>query len=359
MLTALIMAGGSGTRFWPLSRKDKPKQFLKLNNSKKSMLEETAARINKLVPAEQIFVATNKLYKSEINKQLADIPEENIIVEPQKRNTAAAVGLSSVIIENRFPNSTMIVLPADHLIKEEERFIKLLKKAVMAASIGENLLTVGIKATRPETGYGYINCGKKLFDIDGEQIFKVDNFAEKPDLDTAKKFLKSGNYLWNSGIFIWKVNNILANFEKHLPDLYLSLEKIRNFLGKDSEKEMIEKEFKKMKKISIDYGIMEKTEDIAVIPAAIAWDDIGSWPALSRIKETDALNNIKEAEHYGIDTKNSIIYSDSDKIIATIGIDNLIIVNTDDAILICDKKRAQDVKKIRNILAEENLDKYL
>lgn len=227
MLTALIMAGGEGTRFWPLSRKDNPKQFFKLNDDQKTMLQETVARIKELVPIEQVFIATNAAYQEAIKRQLDGIPSENIIVEPMKRNTAACIGLSSVVIENKYPGSAMIVLPADHLIKDEKKFIDILSKAVMTAATGKNLVTLGIKPTHPETGYGYIHYGNHLHTIDGDQVFEVQNFTEKPDLDTAKEFLEAGNYLWNSGMFICQLDSILYNIEKHLPEMYSSLLKIK------------------------------------------------------------------------------------------------------------------------------------
>jgi mannose-1-phosphate guanylyltransferase len=359
MITALIMAGGEGTRFWPLSRKDNPKQFLKLNDKDKTMLEETVDRINKLVPLEQIFVATNKSYQSQVKQLLEKIPSENIIIEPMKRNTAACIGLSSIVIKEKYPASTVIVLPSDHIIKKEEQFISILKKAVMAASQGENLVTLGVKPDSPKTGYGYINYGDSVHNIDGYRFFKVNKFTEKPDLNKAKNFLKDGNYLWNSGIFIWKLDSILAKFQKHLPDLFAGLQRMKLAFGSDSEAEVIAEEFNKLESISIDYGIMEKSKNILVIPVSLGWNDIGSWTALSSIKEKDEAGNVNQAAHYSIDTKNSIIYSDTDKIIATIGLSDFIIVETKDALLVCEKKRAQDVKKIRKILEDRGLEAYL
>ncbi|MDZ7673089.1 MAG: mannose-1-phosphate guanylyltransferase [Halanaerobiales bacterium] len=358
MITALIMAGGEGTRFWPLSRKNNPKQFLKLNDDQNTMLQETVERINKLVPLERVFIATNEAYQKAIKKQLDGIPEENIIVEPMKRDTAAGIGLASVVIEDKFSGSTMIVLPADHLIKDQKRFVDILRKAVMTAAGGENLVTIGIEPTYPETGYGYIHFGDRFNTINGDQIFKVRNFTEKPDLSTAKEFLKKGTYLWNTGIFIWKLSTILSNIEKHLPELYDSLQIIKNALGTDSAKKLIRDEFEKTKSVSIDYGIMEKADNIFVIPGYFGWDDLGSWPALERIKKVDDDGNVVIGKHYGIDTTNSIIYS-SNKVVTTIGLDDLVIVDTEDAILICDKKRVQEVKEIRNILAENGLKDFL
>jgi mannose-1-phosphate guanylyltransferase len=352
------MAGGEGTRFWPLSRKDNPKQFLKLNDNQKTMLQETVERINELVPLEQVFIATNEAYQKAIKKQLDGIPEENIIVEPMKRNTAACIGLSSVVIEDKYPGSTMIVLPADHLIKDQKRFVDILRKSIMTAATGNNLVTIGIEPTHPETGYGYIHFGDKLHTIDGDQVFEVRNFTEKPDLSTAKEFLEEGTYLWNSGMFIWQLSSILSNIETHLPEMYESLERIKSALGTDLAQKVIRDEFEKMQSVSIDYGIMEKADDIFVIPGSFGWDDLGSWPALERVKKVDADGNVVIGKHYGIDTTNSIIHSPH-KVVTTIGLDDVVIVDTEDAILICDKKRAQEVKEIRNILADEGLENCL
>lgn len=322
------------------------------------MLQETVERIKELIPFEQVFIATNEAYQEAIKNQLDGIPSENIIVEPMKRNTAACIGLSSVVIEDKYSGSTMIVLPADHLIKDEKKFVDILSKAVMTAATGKNLVILGIKPTHPETGYGYIDYGGHLHTIDGDQVFEVQKFTEKPDLDTAKDFLDDGNYLWNSGMFIWQLDSILYNIEKHLPEMYKSLLKIKDALGTDLEEKVIKNEFKQMESVSIDYGIMEKEDDIYVIPGSFGWDDLGSWPALERVKKVDDDSNTVVGKHYGIDTNNSIIHSPN-KVVTTIGLDDVVIVDTEDAILICDKNRAQEVKEIRNILKNEGLEDCL
>jgi mannose-1-phosphate guanylyltransferase len=269
MITALIMAGGQGTRFWPLSRTHKPKQFLNLTDDQKTMLQSTVERIKPLVPSERIFIATNKNYKKPIQEQLAEIPEENIILEPLKRNTAPSIGLSSLYIENKYPGSTVLVLPADHLIKDENRFLDIIKKAVMTTATGNNIVTLGIKPTHPEIGYGYIHYGDRFHTIDNDHIFSVKEFKEKPDLATAKDFLKDGNYLWNSGMFIWNVQSILENFKTYMPNLYSSLNQIKKVLGTDLEKKTILEEFKSMENISIDYGIMENAIQVQVMEEVV------------------------------------------------------------------------------------------
>ena len=358
MITALIMAGGQGTRFWPLSRKDNPKQFLNLTDNQKTMLQNTVERIKPLVPAEQVFIATNERYKNAIAEQLSDVPEENIIIEPYKRNTAPSIGLSALYIEDKYPGSNMLVLPADHLIKDDSRFINLLEKAVMIAASDKNLVTLGIEPTHPETGYGYIHFDQLYHFIDEDPIYEVVEFTEKPKIDMARKFLDEGTYLWNSGMFVWQVETILDNIKRHMPDLYQSLEKIKSVLGSDLENKVINEEFKELDSVSIDYGIMEKADSIYVIPGDFGWDDLGSWPALERIKKVDDKGNVVVGKHYGIDTKDSIIHS-PDKVVTTIGMEDVVIVDTEDAILICDKKRAQEVKEIRNILEEDGMEDCL
>lgn len=358
MITALIMAGGQGTRFWPLSRANRPKQFLKLTDDQKTMLQKTVERIKGLVPPEQVFIATNENYRKAIEDQLPEVPAENLIIEPYKRDTAPSIGLSAIYINRKFPGSTMIVLPADHLIKDEERFVELLRKAIMVAAAGENLVTMGIKPTHPETGYGYIHFGQVYHRIDDDRVYRVKAFTEKPDLDTARSFLEDGNYLWNSGMFVWNINTILKEIENHMPHLSESLAKIEKALDTDLEEKVIRDEFKKIEGISIDYGIMEKAENIFVLPGDFGWDDLGSWPALERVKKMDKDGNVILGKHYGIDTRNSIIHS-PDKVVTTIGLENIVIVNTEDAILICDKNRAQEVKEIRQILQDNGMEDCL
>ena len=358
MITALIMAGGEGTRFWPLSRSHRPKQFLKLSDNQKTMLQKTVERITSLLPIEQVFIATNQAYQETIQKQLAELPAENIIVEPMKRDTAACIGLSAIVINKKHPGSTMIVLPADHLIKNEERFLNILNKAIMIAASGRNLVTLGIKPTHPETGYGYINYGDLCHSIDGDEVYQVKSFTEKPDLETAKGFLEDGKYLWNSGMFVWQVNSILDNIKLHMHDLYQSLERMKKALGTDLEEKIIRDEFSNLEALSIDCGIMEKADNIFVILSSFGWDDLGSWPALERVKKVDGDGNVVFGKHYGIDTIGSIIHS-HDKVITTIGLKDIVIVDTEDAILICDKRRAQEIKEIRKILEDNGLEDCL
>lgn len=360
MNTVLIMAGGTGTRFWPLSRRKHPKQFLNLIKDNKSMLQLTYDRINKFVDDQQIFIATNKLYVEQIKKQLPNLVEENIIVEPYKRNTAPCIGLAAIYISKKFPESTITVLPSDHLIKNNEKFLQVLGSSVEFAAHGENIITLGIKPNKIETGYGYIHLGKKVYQTNNDDIYKVKEFTEKPDYKKAQKFYEDGMYYWNSGMFVFKSSTILSKFESRLPQIYKSLHKISKAIGTQDEKTTIDKEFFSMENISIDYGILEKDTDIYVVPAQLGWNDIGSWTALEDINKKDNVKNIVKSKHLGLDTNKSIIYNENnDKIITTIGVDNLIIVNTEDAILVCNKNNAQDVKKLKDLLNKKGLDKYL
>lgn len=358
MISALIMAGGEGSRFWPLSRKKMPKQFLKLSDEQCNMLQKTVQRIKPLVDLDNIYISTNSHYAEQIKEQVSQLDEANIIVEPLKKGTAPSIALSAAVISKRNPGSTIIVLPSDHLVKDNESFIRVMKRAVMTASIGKNIVTIGIKPSHPETGYGYIEYGAKAHTIDGCPVYKVENFKEKPDLNTAEKYLVAGNYLWNSGMFVLNIKTLFASFKKHLPEIYQAILKIKAALGSEDQAELIKAEFEKMPEITVEYGIMEKADNIYLIPADFGWDDLGSWPALGRIKKEDEKGNIVIGKHYGIDTTNSIIYS-PDKLITTIDLDNLVIVDTNDAVLICNKDRAQDVKKIRDLLSNAGLEEHL
>ena len=360
MKTVLIMAGGVGTRFWPLSRKDNPKQFLRLTDDDKTMLQCTVDRVKEMVDIDKVFIATNDRYVEKIAGQLPELPRENIIVEPCKRNTAPCIGLASIYINQKYPDSTMVVLPSDHVIKNNNNFINILESASSFAQKGENIITLGIKPNRPETGYGYIHLGDKVHKENGNEIFKVKEFTEKPDLEKANEFLKRGDYYWNSGMFVWKTETILNKIKEHLPDIYSSLEKIAEAIGADNEEQVIEEEFTCMTGISIDYGVLEKEKEIFVIPADFGWNDVGSWTALGEINKKDEKDNVinVNSDHIGINTNDSIIYSE-DKLVTSIGVDNLIIVNTEDAVLVCNKDNAQDVKKLRKLLKDKGLDKYL
>ena len=340
---AVIMAGGRGERFWPKSRTSCPKQFLSLTDDGETMIQKTVSRISSLVAAEDVFIVTNKMYLNLVNEQLPDIPAENIIAEPAARNTAPCIGLAAEIIRKKYSEDTvMLVLPSDHLIKSNSIFIGTLKQAVKAAEHGENLVTIGITPAYPEAGYGYINFSVKETE---NGVYNVVRFVEKPDTEKAKEYVNSGEYLWNSGMFVWKTSSILANIQKHLPDIYSGLEKITKDLGTDNFNETLEREFPMLRSESIDFGIMEKAENIYTIPGNFGWDDVGSWLALERINHTNEYGNMITGDVVSVNTRNTTILGGK-KLIATIGLENIVVVDTDDALLICSKNSTQDVKKV-------------
>lgn len=357
MISVVIMAGGKGERFWPKSRTNLPKQFLLLTDDGKSMIQKTVERVCELVKIENIYIVTNELYTELVKEHLPNLPIENIIVEPVAKNTAPCIGLAAVHIAKKDSNSKMIVLPSDHLIKFNDIFIDTLKTAIDVVEEGDNLVTIGITPNYPETGYGYINFQKSEQFV-GKNIYEVLEFVEKPNLEKAKEYLNSGHYLWNSGMFVWKVSTILKNFEKYLPEVYEGLKIIETNVGTAKYTEVLKKEFSKMPSESIDYGIMEKAKNIFVIPGNFGWDDVGSWLSLERINKTNQDGNVITGNVVSIKTKNSIIQG-TNKLIATVGIEDLIIVDTEDALLICNKNNTQEVKEVINNLKICNRTKYL
>lgn len=354
-VTALIMAGGRGERFWPKSRKNMPKQFLSLTDDGKTMIQLTVERILPLVDLDDIYVCTNRDYKSLVLEQLPSIPKENILYEPISRNTAPCIGLGAIHIMRKYDDAVMVVLPSDHLIKYSSMFINTLKDAIEIAQTNSNLITIGITPDHPETGYGYIKFNPNLC---YGRAFQVERFVEKPSLEIAKEYVASEEYLWNSGIFVWKVSSILQKIQEHLPETYHGLESILNVIGKEDEDRILEKEYRKFTSVSIDYGIMEKSEDIYTIPGTFGWDDVGSWLALERIRKSNEYGNVINGNVITIDSKNCIIEGGK-KLIAAVGVENFIIVDTDDATLICDKNSAGDIKKVLENLKICNRNEYI
>lgn len=354
-ITALIMAGGRGERFWPRSRKNLPKQFLSLTDDGKTMIQLTVDRILPLVKAEDIYIATNKDYLSLVKEQLPVIPAENILCEPASRNTAPCIGLGAVHISKKYADAIMMVLPSDHLIKYTGMFLNTLKEACEIAACSHNLVTIGITPDYPETGYGYIKFDSQ---ITSGRSFAVERFVEKPSLEVAKEYISSEEYLWNSGMFVWKVSSILMNFSQFMPDTCNGLIKIRDTISTADYDAVLEKEFSSFQSESIDYGIMEKAKDIFILPGTFGWDDVGSWLAVERFKKSNEFGNIVNGNIITINTKNCIIEG-SKKLIATVGLENLVIVDTEDATLICDKNNAGEIKKVLENLKICNRNEYL
>ncbi len=355
----VIMAGGSGTRFWPRSRATLPKQMLNLFG-KQTMLQLTYNRIKDIVNNNQILVITNKELKEGIIKQLPDIPVENIIAEPFGRNTAPCIALATAIIQKRDgENETMIVLPADHLIRETDKFKDCILAAAQYAPEQGCLITVGIKPTYPETGYGYIQKDKKISERLYRPIYKVKTFAEKPDAEIALRFIECGDFLWNSGMFIWTVSAINKAMEEFQPELAESFIKILSKIDSPKMDDAVYDVYSKIKSVSIDYGVMEMATKVCVIEADFNWNDVGSWEAVYNLSEKDHENNVIEAfKNVSLDSKNNYIFS-SKKIVATIGIEDLVVVDTDDALLICKKEESQKVKNLVEIIRRNGLEKYL
>ncbi len=352
----VIMAGGGGTRFWPISRQATPKQLLNLSGAD-TLINESIDRITKLSTKDNLFIVTNKTQIQLMKETVGDKCDyNNILIEPNARNTAAAIGFAAFNIMKKHGDGIMCVYPSDHYIKDEKEFICVLDKAINIAEKNNKLITIGIKPTFPSTGYGYISFDKnENVDNDG---FEVLEFVEKPNYEKASEYLQSGQYLWNSGMFIWKVSKILEDFKRYLPKVYDKLEEISKYIGTDQENKKIQEIYPTIPSISVDYGIMERSSDVIVVPGDFGWNDLGSWDVLGAIYPTDEDGNIRRGENICIDTKGSIVYSDK-KLITTIGIKDLIVVSTEDSVMVCPKEKAQDVKKIVEKLKNENKNEYL
>lgn len=357
-VTAVIMAGGKGERFWPKSRTNLPKQFLNISGNK-SMLQMTIVRLERLIDIADIYIVTNELYAELISAQIPHLPPNNIIIEPIGRNTAPCVGVASLLIEQKYDDSMMIVLPSDHIIKDEDGFEQIIKSSLAVCDKGDNLVTLGIGPTYPETGYGYIESAGEIERVNGLEVHRVSRFVEKPDAVTAQKYLDAGNFYWNSGIFVWRTSVIRGLIREYMPDLHDVLETIQAGSQMRGIHEVIRSEFYKMPDQSIDYGIMEKAPNIYVIPCVFGWDDVGSWTSLERINDLDENGNVIRGNILNLHTKRCIIESNNGKLIATLGVEDLIIVDTEDVTLICAKDKAQEVKSLLKELRAQKREQYL
>ncbi len=353
--TALIMAGGRGERFWPRSRKNLPKQFLSLTGDGKTMIQLTVERLLPIIAYSDIYIATNKDYKELVKKQLPNIPEENIICEPVSKNTAPCIGLGAVHIAKKYDDAIMYVLPSDHQIKFNQMFLATLEDAAVLAGDGKTLVTIGINPDYPETGYGYIKFDPKSTKGRG---YKVERFVEKPSLELAKEYIATEEYLWNSGMFTWKVSSILDNINNFMPDTYASLMRIQAAIGTEDEENVLKKEFDNIKSESIDYGVMEKARDIYVIPGSFGWDDVGSWLAIERLQKSNKEGNVIDGDVISVNTKRCILQG-QDKLIAAVGLEDMVVVDTKDAILICHKEHAGEIKRVIEELKLGNRSEYL
>lgn len=352
------MAGGGGERFWPKSRRAYPKQLLSIFGEN-SMIAETVGRIGPLVAEDRLFVITNEIQAPLIRMQLPHLPKEAVIPEPCGRDTAACIALGAALVLERDPQGIMIVLPADHVIKDRIKLIANLTDACLVARRDHCLVTFGIRPTGPATGYGYIHSGENIQGEGTTSFATVKEFTEKPDRATAERYLKSGDYYWNSGIFVWEAASIVNELKKQMPALYAAYEKMRKTVSHPGGDDELRKIYEPLEKVSIDYGIMEKAERVAVARAAFDWDDAGAWNAVERHNKTDKNGNVILGESVALETKNCIIVSD-DGIVGCIGVQDLIVVKTKDAVLVCPKAKAQEIKKVVKRLKDaEHLRKYL
>jgi len=356
---AVIMAGGGGTRLWPLSRKERPKQLLRLFGEH-SLFQTSVERLSGTFPPDRILVVTIQEQAEKLRAQTPEIPLENFLIEPMPRGTASVVGLAATLLHKRDPEAVMAILTSDHYIADLELFNKLLVRAHEVAQEG-NLITLGIEPTYPATGFGYIQRGELLGSNLGLEAFQVSRFAEKPDEATAEKMLASGDYSWNSGMFIWRVDRILSEIELHMPQLAAVLTSIGSEWDTPSWQRTIEDVWPDVNSQTIDYGIMEKASRVVVIPASgLGWNDVGSWDSLFEVLESDKNGNIViGGEHIGLETQRSLVYVvDKERLIVTMGVEDLIIVDTGDVLLVCKKDHAQNVRQLVDQLRDHG-EQYL
>lgn len=356
----VIMAGGVGTRLWPLSRKNSPKQ-LQTFIGDKSMIQETFDRVKEIVPVENILISTNDHYKKQIMEQLPEIPGNNYILEPVGRNTAPAMGLIAAHIIKRDPKAIVTTLASDHLVNNKDNFINVIKAAFEVIDKNpEYINTIGLKPTFAHTGLGYIEKGEEFSTSSNNSSisYKVKQFVEKPNLETAQKYVDSGNFFWNASYFTWQAKELLDIIKKHQPDIYSHLEKIIDAIGTNRETRIVAEEFNLMPELAIDY-IVEQLDKVSLIPADLGWDDIGSWQVLQEIMaDLSGKDVIERGNHLGLDNKNCLVYA-QDRLVATVGLENIVVVDTPDATLICNKNRSQEVKKIIDKLKEKKMEEYL
>jgi mannose-1-phosphate guanylyltransferase len=364
----IIMAGGRGERFWPVSREKTPKQLIRLIGDK-SFLQQAVERVTPLVPMKNIFIITNEAQAAEVRKQLPKLPKQNIVAEPMGRDTCAAVTLGAALVGARSTTGVMAVLPADHVIPEEKRFQQVLGDAFDLAARGQAIITIGIKPTEPNTGYGYIHTGPELPTPPGAKktkttFFKAERFVEKPNYDTALGYLQSGQYRWNAGMFIWSFVTVTEGLQKHQPEMYAACQRWFKVAGNATKlAKVLAKEYPAIKKVSIDYALMEHAQNVIVADGAFEWDDLGAWNALARHLKADAEGNCAVADFIHVDGARNIIYDARSKErrtpIAVVGLRDSILVQTDDAVLLAHKSQAQKVKELVKRMAEDSKLKKL
>lgn len=356
---AVIMAGGVGSRLWPRSRNETPKQFLDLLGDR-TLLQATVDRILPLIPLDRLLIITGADHADAVLSQVPGLPGENLVLEPGPRNTAPCIGLAATVLRQRDPGALMAVFPADHAIARSGEFRHAIAAAGRLAAAGY-LVTLGITPNQPHVGYGYIQRGEPLGNALDLPAYRVRRFAEKPSLATAQQFLESGEYFWNAGIFVWQASRILAEIRGLLPELDAQLGQVSAAWGTDRQAGVLAEAWEQVPRISIDYGIMEKAAQVAVLPVDIGWDDVGNWSALAELADEDGRGNAVHGsgQHILLDTANSYVYTCTGRLVAAVGLEGWIVVDTPDAVLICPKDRAQAVREIVQQLKEEGLARYL
>ncbi len=356
MFYPVIMAGGTGTRLWPLSRRHFPKQALNIDGQQ-TLIQHAVNRLKPEFPPDQVFIVTREEHVAPLSAQVPDIPPENFIVEPEGRGTAPAIGLAAITLQRRDPDSVMAVLTADHLIKKAEKFRQILLAAEQIAR-EEYLVTLGIKPSFPSTGFGYIQQGDALSRVASYDVFRAERFVEKPDSETARQMFSSGKYSWNSGMFIWRVKQILDEFQKQMPEFYENLCRVEQAADSDTYEETLNQVWPTIAKETIDYGVMEGARQVAVIPVDIGWSDVGSWASVYEVLSADKHGNRVIGQHVGIDTSDTLVVGGK-RLIATIGLEGLVIIDTDDALLVCTREREQDVRAMVDRLKEVGEEELL
>jgi mannose-1-phosphate guanylyltransferase len=355
----MIMAGGGGTRFWPRSRQQRPKQFLALGGER-TLLQQAMDRIEALLPAEHAWVITGHGYCDETSRQLPQLPRDHIVGEPCGRDTAACIGLGAALIARRDPSAVMLVTPADHIIEPVREFERGARVAAqMAEEHPSALITFGIPPTFPSIGYGYIHRGAEVGQRQGVSVYRVQRFEEKPPAERAERFLASGEYYWNSGIFVWRASTVLEELSRQQPKLHDAVRRIADAWDTPRRDEVLRQEYETMPKNSIDFAVMEHAREVLVVKAPYRWDDVGSWLALERMHPQDADHNTILATHCGLKTNRCIIVGDGKRLITTIGVENLVIVQDGDCTLVADRRDEGTVKQLVELLKKKGLDQYL
>jgi len=353
----LIMAGGSGTRFWPRSRVKKPKQYLSLFGSL-SLLQESVERFAGFIPRESIFIVSAKSQKELLKEQTPSLPNRNLIYEPVGKNTLPAIGLAALFIAQKDPGGIMIVSPSDHLIQNDELFRKTIESAAFIAQEKDGIVTIGITPIYPATGYGYVQVAEEVRIGQTIKSFEVNQFVEKPNSEIAKGYLQSGGFFWNSGIFVFKVSVFLEAVQKYAPELYADLIRIKDYIGTGEYEEALDRIYNEVKSISIDYGILEKAKNVFLVQGDFVWNDLGSWEEVYKYDQKDADQNAHTGEVVFLDTKNSYVYA-PDSLVAVVGLEDVIVVQEGDTILVCKRDRAEEIKQVVAEINSRKLTRYL